>query len=92
MSFDPQNFDAPSGRGGDANVGAVQREGRIRPVPLALTVAFALVAAVSAGITFSLGSANLTSEQQGLQSTLILVGAAAFIGIIFSGRRLVRKR
>jgi hypothetical protein len=98
-SFDPDNFGAPTTKGGgrsydgyDSGSSKNSGESRFRTVPLVLSVIFGIAAIVCAVISFGLNGTNLTASEESLRSTVLLVGIASFIGLIVTARKAVRKR
>ena len=96
-SFDPDSFGAPSsGRGrndynDDYGSSRNSSESNFRPIPLILTVVFALIAIGCTVVSFTLNGSDLTSAEESLKSGLLLGGIAAFIGLIVTGRKVSRK-
>jgi len=97
-SFDPENFGAPTkGRGRDSysdysSNDSRDNESRFRMVPLVLSVIFGIAAIICAVGSFSLSGTDLTTAQQSIRSTMLMVGIVSFIGLIITARKVVRRR
>lgn len=90
MSFDPEGFAAPATKGGSSSYNG-NSESSVRTVPLVLTILFALIAVVCTVVSFSLGTNDLTAEQESLKATLLMVGIASFVGLIVTGQKVKRR-
>lgn len=96
-SFDPDSFGSSgSGRGRDTyddGYGSSRggSESKFRPVPLVLSIIFALIAIGCTVVSFTLNGTDLTADQQSLKSFLLLGGIGAFIGLIVTGRKISRR-
>lgn len=86
------SYDAPEEYDYDDDSRGSRGEGRFRTIPLVLTVVFGVIALVAIILTFNVGGESTSAADASFKANMMGAGVVSFAVMIFTGRKVVRRR